>query len=374
LARANNIINPNQIYVGQRLVIPSGNVAPPASGGAYVVKAGDTLYSIAAYYGTTAWAIAQANGLYNLNQIYVGQRLVIPGATPVAPAATARPAAAGSSASTAWRGEYYTGKDLAGAPIFVRNDAAVDFQWALRSPDTRLNTEQFSVRWTRTLNFRGGLYRFTLMADDGARIWVDGVMALDAWAIEPGSTREVDVALTPGYHLITIDYFENTGSAAIKFTFTRLGNAPVATPTPSATATSTPGGSTTPSAGDGAWVGWYFGNQTLSGTPVVTRTDGFIGFEWGQAAPMNGMPSDHFSARWTRQIWLYEDNYVFCARADDGVRLAVDGQRVIDEWHGSPGYPNYCVELEMSKGTHTLQVEYYDDGGDALIYVWWERR
>jgi len=70
LARANNILNPNHIYIGQRLIIPAKPTTPPA--GVYVVKAGDTLYSIARYYGMMAWAIVQANGIYNLNYIYVG--------------------------------------------------------------------------------------------------------------------------------------------------------------------------------------------------------------------------------------------------------------------------------------------------------------
>ncbi|HNS51480.1 MAG TPA: LysM peptidoglycan-binding domain-containing protein [Anaerolineae bacterium] len=58
-------------------------VLPPAAHAAqtvYVVQRGDTLGRIAARYGTTVWAIASANGLRNINFIWVGQRLVIPGA------------------------------------------------------------------------------------------------------------------------------------------------------------------------------------------------------------------------------------------------------------------------------------------------------
>ena len=75
LALANKIVNPSRIYVGQRLVIPGGAVP---STRIHIVQRGETLYSIARRYGTSVWAIAMANNLYNLNVIYAGQRLVIP--------------------------------------------------------------------------------------------------------------------------------------------------------------------------------------------------------------------------------------------------------------------------------------------------------
>jgi LysM repeat protein len=87
IAAANGIANPNRIYAGQKLIIPSANCAPgpippapPPPGGQcinYVVKPGDTLSGIAARYGTTAAAIAVRNGLKNPNFIYVGQHLVV---------------------------------------------------------------------------------------------------------------------------------------------------------------------------------------------------------------------------------------------------------------------------------------------------------
>jgi LysM repeat protein len=77
LARANGIINPNYIWVGQRLTIPGAGESQ-AGGQTYVVQPGDTLSSIAMRFGTTAWAIAYANNLPNVNTIYVGQSLRIP--------------------------------------------------------------------------------------------------------------------------------------------------------------------------------------------------------------------------------------------------------------------------------------------------------
>lgn len=80
LMRANGLWNPNYIYVGQRLCVPCGSVGPVPGpcGFTHVVRRGETLYSIARRYGTTVHAIAAANHLYNPNYIWAGQRLYIP--------------------------------------------------------------------------------------------------------------------------------------------------------------------------------------------------------------------------------------------------------------------------------------------------------
>ncbi len=77
IVRANNLANPSLIYPGQRLVIPSGS-GQPDTGRTYVVQPGDTLSSIALRFGTTAAAIAAANNLVNPALIYPGQVLIIP--------------------------------------------------------------------------------------------------------------------------------------------------------------------------------------------------------------------------------------------------------------------------------------------------------
>lgn len=96
LVRANGLASANMIYAGQRLTIPgggaSGSSGSSQSGSVYTVRRGDTLAAIAARYGTTAWAVANANGLSNANYIYPGQQLRIPAggsgsSAPAAPAA-----------------------------------------------------------------------------------------------------------------------------------------------------------------------------------------------------------------------------------------------------------------------------------------------
>lgn len=99
IVTANNISNPNLIYADQILQIPESGATPvpqpppgttpPPTGGSYTVKTGDTLSAIAHRFGTTVAAIAQANNISNINLIYVGQVLVIPGGgsspTPIPP-------------------------------------------------------------------------------------------------------------------------------------------------------------------------------------------------------------------------------------------------------------------------------------------------
>lgn len=82
LAQLNGITDPTTLRVGQRLVLPSGATGnqPTAPSGTrtHVVQPGDTLYGIAARYGVTVQALAQANGLTLYSIIYVGQTLIIP--------------------------------------------------------------------------------------------------------------------------------------------------------------------------------------------------------------------------------------------------------------------------------------------------------
>ncbi len=379
LARANGIVNPNVLYAGQVLVIPAVQETS-SSAGVYIVQAGDTLLGIALRLGVNVWELARLNGIFNANAIYVGQRLLIPGAQPQpqpTPQPTTRPTPVATrpvpTTTSGWRGEYYRGIDPTGGPVFVRTDAAINFHWGNTSPDVRLDTDKFSVRWTRTINFRGGVYRFQMTADDGTRIWIDGQLVLDEWHTQqPAATYTKDVTLTPGRHLVAVDYYDESGTATAQFTFRRLGNAVSPTPTPSAggSATPTPQSSSLPA---DAWLGEYFTNMELRGQPAVTRRDPAIGFEWGNDSPAPGIPGDYFGVRWSRIAPFYADDYIFCARADDGIRLYVDQQLVIDEWHPSNATQNYCHAIDVTKGNHTITVQYYEYEREALAYVWWER-
>lgn len=88
ISSANGIVNPNWIYAGQRLTIPTQGSEPTTL---YTVQRGDTLFSIARRYGTTASNLAWLNGLSNSNFIWVGQRLRLNSSLPPSPAPSPEP-------------------------------------------------------------------------------------------------------------------------------------------------------------------------------------------------------------------------------------------------------------------------------------------
>lgn len=78
LVEINNIANPNLIYAGNTLIIPTSTVSSTNSATLYVVKSGDTLSQIALTYNTTVSSLAYANNISNINLIFIGQILTIP--------------------------------------------------------------------------------------------------------------------------------------------------------------------------------------------------------------------------------------------------------------------------------------------------------
>ena len=357
IASYNGITNPNRIYVGQRLVIPAAQ--PVRTGTVHVVRPGETLLRIAMRYGVNAWAIARANGITNLNYIYVGQRLVIPRVgrhvppqpQPVQPTTWPGP----------WSAEYFDNVALDGSAYVTREDGNISFDWAWGPPAGGMPTNNFSVRWTGTFYFDEGTYRFYTRIDDGVRVYVDDELIIDSWRDGGFRLYSKDRAMWAGDHTVRVEYYERTQVSKVYFWWKALSGA-AATPSPGATVTPVPGA---------AWTAKFFNGEGVSGDPVVTRTDSWIGFDWGAGSPADGVWPDHFSARWTTTARLQTDHYRFCARSDDGVMIWVGNTLVVDQWHANNGN-TYCTSQWFATGNYAIKVEYYEDGGKALIYVWWE--
>ena len=263
----------------------------------------------------------------------------------------------GDEMAVGWRGEYFANMQLAGAPTLVRNDPAVDFDWGNGSPDAMIPVNGFSARWTRTLPFTAGRYRFVVSADDGVRLYVDGMLLINQWRDQAISTFSADWDMSAGNHAIVMEYYENTGYAPARLSWGPISATPPApTPTPDALR---------------YWRGEYFANQTLAGAPTFVRTDMGIDFDWDDGSPDGRIPRDHFSARWTRALYFFAGRYRFFGRVDDGMRLYIDGTRVLDEWRDQAGF-NYGVTRDLTAGNHTIVLEYYENVGKAVATLDWQ--
>lgn len=118
------------------------------------------------------------------------------------------------------------------------------------------------------------------------------------------------------------------------------------------------------------WKGSYYADKYF-GDFVETRQDAEVRFNWYNNAPIEGMPEDRFSVRWERAVWFDGGDYRFTATADDGVRVFVDGNMVIDAWNIQPA-TEFTGDISLSRGTHWVVVEYFEEAAEAQIKVDWE--
>jgi hypothetical protein len=128
-----------------------------------------------------------------------------------------------------------------------------------------------------------------------------------------------------------------------------------------------------PHPGQGSWLGKYYDNKYLEGAPAFERYDAEVRFNWYTGSPGSGVGEDHFSVRWERNAYFDSGHYRFYATSDDGVRVYVDGTKIIDGWNVHPP-TEYVQDVYIHAGHRTVVVEYYEESGDASVYVRWGRR
>ena len=255
-----------------------------------------------------------------------------------------------ASAAGPWLARYYKNTWLGGQPVLTQYEAAINYDWGTESPHSLVPTNNFSARWRNWAPFNAGWYRFTLTADDGARLYVDGEQIIGQWHNQPPTTYTVDRRMTNGYHLVVLEYYESVGGAVAKLDWAPTG---------------------APSGSESKWTASYFPNRFLWGSPKVVREESAINFKWGSGSPHGSIPGDGFSARFERTMFFEAGKYRFTTTTDDGVRLYVDSQRVIDQWRSMSGESHSAV-VKLGKGAHEIRMEYYEQSGDASARLSWE--
>ena len=241
-----------------------------------------------------------------------------------------------------WKGDYYNNQFLSGSPTYTRNDVAVSFDWSSTTPAPGVPNSNFSVRWTRSVQFTPGNYRFTLRVNGGTNLLIDGNLVISQWTNNINGTFTADYSMSSGAHSFEIDYFNTGGNAYIWFTYQPL----------------------TGSSSD--WNGNYFANDQWSGIPTLVRFDPNINFDWGTGSPAPLLPVDHFSTRWTRVVNLAAGLYQINVTVDDGVRVYVDNNIVMDQVKETSAV-SYNTQVQLTQGNHEFRVEYVEYAGQAVM-------
>jgi MYXO-CTERM domain-containing protein len=112
-------------------------------------------------------------------------------------------------------GQYFDNMNFTGTSL-TRVDAQVDFNWGVESPDATLGPDTFSVRWTGQLKADfAETYLFSTTTDDGVRLTVDDAVVIDNFTNHAPTLDTGSLALTPGWHPVLLEYFENGGGAQV---------------------------------------------------------------------------------------------------------------------------------------------------------------
>lgn len=115
----------------------------------------------------------------------------------------------------------------------------------------------------------------------------------------------------------------------------------------------------------------YFDNQNFTGNKL-TRIDSTVDFDWGGGSPAPEIGPDTFSARWTGRIRpQFSQTYTFWVTADDGVRLYVGGQLIIDRWIDQAPTTYSATKALQAGQLYDVRLEFYENGGGAVSRLEW---
>ncbi len=258
-----------------------------------------------------------------------------------------------STFATQWIGQYYNNPYLQGAPVLTRYENAINYDWGYGAPDLSVPFDYFSARWTTSLPFGAGSYRFTLTADSGIRLYIDDLQVVSQWQVAPTTSYVIDVSLSAGIHTLRVEYFSWAGPSSVKIDYTlAIGPPPYQNQT---------------------WYGEYFNNPNLQGAAVFSRDDGASGinFNWSATTPTLNIGHDNYSVRWTRQVYFPGRPYTFYLTSDDGARLYIDNNLIIDSWQIQAAR-TIRQNVDLTEGSHTLRLEYFQATGAAQIQLTWD--
>jgi uncharacterized repeat protein (TIGR03806 family) len=124
-------------------------------------------------------------------------------------------------------------------------------------------------------------------------------------------------------------------------------------------------------------TGAYFTNHTaaspFTGSPVLVQTNATVNFNWGTTGPDPAVGSTNFTVRWTGSVQpQFSETYEFYTTADDGVRLYINGQLLIDDWVDKTAATIKSNSIALvSQQLYTIELDYYQKTNNASVSLSW---
>lgn len=139
--------------------------------------------------------------------------------------------------------------------------------------------------------------------------------------------------------------------------------------------------------GEGIYGTTAYKKHTEEKPVFITRIDSTINFNWVRNSPDPRIRVDDFTAEWTGFISpSYDEEYTFTAKADDGVRVWIDGKLIINQWNkqdqtldgfvqGAETTQTHQSSIRLQKGKrYPIKVEYFEDVQNASVVVKWSSK
>jgi hypothetical protein len=268
------------------------------------------------------------------------------------------------SAHASARGEYFNGITLSGTPV-ERFDQNINFDWQGDSPIAGIGNDNFSVRWTSQLSAPATApYTICAVGDDGVRLWVNGELLINDWIDSSAKERCGTIALTGSQtYSLKLEYYERGGQASIKLLWSSpsFGKQIIGAEYLSCCSDRN---------GVGARIGKGRDPVASEFTIAGSRE---INFNWGLGAARNDIGADGFTIRWSGSFSpKTSGQYKFYVTGDDGVRLRLNGQTVIDKWFDQ-SVTTYSAAYDVQAGSSVgFELDYFENGGLASVKLEWE--
>ena len=265
-----------------------------------------------------------------------------------------------------WLAYYYNNTSFSGSPIASKvipaneYDQLVELNWQDSPVPGVVNEDNFTAIYVTAKELPAGEYIVNLGADDGAQVYIDGKLVLDRFT--PTGYREDSVKVTikdnagpdKTVHWIEVKYKEGILSSRVKFSIIPYEKMKTITP-------------------EDGWVGEIYPSTNFTGTPVIIPGNLFnspimnLNYDWGTAAPSPFIPADNFSTKFMRKYKITEAGYyVMRATADDGVRVYLNGEMIINSWKQETN-PLREKRVYLEPGIYTVEVQHYDSKSTAKL-------